>query len=74
MRTLVEETYALNNKSRVTLLTHSMGGPMGLHFLHQQSSKWKKQYIERMVTLASPWGGAVKAMKVFAIGVDFLNV
>ncbi|XP_077284078.1 lysosomal phospholipase A and acyltransferase-like [Arctopsyche grandis] len=68
LRELVEETYTTNNKSKVTILTHSMGGTMALHFLHLQSAKWKTKYIERMITLAAPWGGAVKAIKVFAIG------
>lgn len=64
----MEETYNMNNKSAVTLLVHSMGGSMGLHFLRLQSQGWKDQYIRRMISLSTPWGGAVKALKVFAIG------
>lgn len=68
LKTLIEETFSINNQSKVTLITHSMGGPMALYFLQKQSKKWKDTYVERMVTLAAPWGGAVKAIKVFAIG------
>ncbi|XP_015509870.2 phospholipase A2 group XV [Neodiprion lecontei] len=68
LKTLVEETYIMNNNQPVTLLAHSMGCPMTLLFLQQQSQKWKNKYIESMITLAGVWGGSVKAVKVFAIG------
>lgn len=68
LKTLVEDTYTMNNKSAVTLIVHSMGGSMALHFLRQQTQSWKDQYIRRLISLSTPWGGAVKALKVFAIG------
>lgn len=68
LKTLVEETYLVNNNQPVTLLVHSMGGPMTLIFLQQQTQKWKNKYIEAMISLAAVWGGSVKAIKVFAIG------
>ncbi|KAI5636029.1 lecithin:cholesterol acyltransferase domain-containing protein [Phthorimaea operculella] len=68
LKALVEETYTLNNKSAVTLLVHSMGGSMALHFLRTQPQKWKDTYIARLISLSTPWGGAVKALKAFAIG------
>lgn len=70
LKELVEETYAMNNNAPVTLLAHSMGGPMSLIFLQLQSQKWKDKYINSMITLAGVWGGSVKALKVFAIGDD----
>ncbi|KAI8428336.1 hypothetical protein MSG28_002528 [Choristoneura fumiferana] len=70
LKTLVEETYTTNNKTAVTLLVHSMGGSMALHFLRLQKQPWKDQYIRRLISLSAPWGGAVKALKVFAIGDD----
>ncbi|CAH2067613.1 unnamed protein product, partial [Iphiclides podalirius] len=70
LKSLVEETYTMNNKSAVTLLVHSMGGSMALHFLRLQGQSWKDQYIRRLISLSTPWGGAVKALKVFAIGDD----
>lgn len=70
LKNLVEETYLMNNKVPVTLLAHSMGGPMSLIFLQQQSQKWKDKYIRSLITLAGVWGGSVKALKVFAIGDD----
>ncbi|KAJ8729125.1 hypothetical protein PYW08_000706 [Mythimna loreyi] len=70
LKTLVETTYATNNKSSVTLLVHSMGGLMAMHFLRLQPQKWKDQYIKRLISLSTPWGGSMKAVKVFAIGDD----
>ncbi|XP_028168991.1 group XV phospholipase A2-like [Ostrinia furnacalis] len=70
LKSLVEESYNRNNKSAVTLVVHSMGGSMALHFLRLQTQAWKDQYIRRMVSLSTPWGGSVKALKVFAIGDD----
>ncbi|XP_063617246.1 phospholipase A2 group XV-like [Cydia splendana] len=70
LKTLVEDTYNINNKTSVTLLVHSMGGSMALHFLRLQTQAWKDQYIRRLLSLSTPWGGAVKALKTFAIGDD----
>ncbi|KAE8747732.1 hypothetical protein FOCC_FOCC005555 [Frankliniella occidentalis] len=69
-KVLVEETYNMNGKKAVILIAHSMGGPMTLVFLQQQSQKWKDQYIRAFVTLSGAWGGSVKALKVFAVGDD----
>lgn len=68
LKTLVEDTYTTNNKTAVTLLVHSMGGSMALHFLRLQKQSWKDQYVRRLISLSTPWAGAVKALKVFAIG------
>ncbi|XP_043288690.1 phospholipase A2 group XV-like [Venturia canescens] len=70
LKELVEETYLINGAQPVTLIAHSMGGPMSMIFLQRQSQKWKNQYISSLVTLGAVWGGSVKALKVFAIGDD----
>lgn len=70
MKHLVEETYTLNDDTPITLIVHSMGGPMTLLFLQMQSQQWKDQYIRRVISLAGAWGGSVKALKCFAVGDD----
>lgn len=70
MKQLVEETYENGDQQRVTLIVHSMGGPMTLVFLQKQDQKWKDKYIEQVVSLAGAWAGSAKAIKVFAIGDD----
>lgn len=70
MKQLVEDTYELCGQQRITLLVHSMGGPMSLVFLQRQTKVWKDKYIARVIALAGAWAGSAKAVKVFAIGDD----
>lgn len=70
LKALIEQTHADNDGQPVIIIAHSMGGPMTLHFLNQQSQDWKDKYIKSMVTLSGAWGGSVKAVKVYAIGDD----
>lgn len=70
VKKLVEETYIVNGETPVILLTHSMGSPMMLYFLLNQSQSWKSKYIRCLTTLAGPWGGTVRALKIFAVGDD----
>lgn len=70
---LVEDTYENNGNKPVVLVAHSLGGRVMLYFLNQQSQEWKDTYIKSLVTLAAVWGGAVKAMKVYASG-DNLSI
>lgn len=73
LKRLIEETYTMNNNTPVTLIGHSMGNPVAYYFLMKQTAKWKKTYVERLVTLAAPWGGAAKALRLLASG-DNLHV
>lgn len=70
MKQLVEETFEMGGQQRVTLLVHSMGGPMSLVFLQKQTQAWKDKYIRQVISLAGAWAGSAKAVKVFAIGDD----
>lgn len=70
LKKLVEDTYERNSKSPVTFITHSMGSPMTLVFLHQQTTEWRRKYVKRQISLAGAWAGSMKAVKVFAMGDD----
>uniref|UniRef100_A0A182QYF1 Phosphatidylcholine-sterol acyltransferase n=1 Tax=Anopheles farauti TaxID=69004 RepID=A0A182QYF1_9DIPT len=70
LKFLVEQTYTLNHDTPVTFIVHSMGAPMTLHFLQQQTAAWKAKYVRRVISLAGAWAGSVKALKVYAIGDD----
>lgn len=70
MKQLVEETFEMGSQQRITLLVHSMGGPMSLVFLQRQTKEWKDKYIKQVISLAGAWAGSAKAIKVFAIGDD----
>lgn len=68
LKVLTEETYQRNNNTPVVFIAHSMGGSMLLTFLRAQTQEWKEKHVRALVTLSAVWGGAIKALKVFAIG------
>ncbi|CAG7835506.1 unnamed protein product, partial [Allacma fusca] len=70
LKKLVEQVYASNGNNGIILICHSMGSPMSLYFLNRQSQSWKNKYIRSLITLGGPWGGSMKAVKVFAAGDD----
>ncbi|XP_037960187.1 phospholipase A2 group XV-like [Teleopsis dalmanni] len=70
LKQLVETSYERNDRTPVTFISHSMGSPMTLVFLQQQTYAWKKKYVKRIISLAGAWAGSIKAVKVFAMGDD----
>ena len=47
-----------NGNKKVTVVVHSMGGPVSLYFLTRiVSQQWKDTYIHSYVTLAGAWAG-----------------
>lgn len=73
LKKLIEETYAMNGNTAAVLVCHSLGCPSTLYLLNRQTQQWKDTYIRSLITIAAPWGGAVKALKAFASG-DNLDV
>ncbi|XP_030384122.1 group XV phospholipase A2-like [Scaptodrosophila lebanonensis] len=74
LKQLVEDTYEANNRTAVTFISHSMGSPMTLVFLQQQTLEWKRKYVRRLISLAGAWAGSMKAVKVFAMGDDLDSI
>ena len=70
MTSLVEDTYNINNRTPVTLLSHSMGCLYTLYFLNRKDSHWKDRYIKYWIPTAGPFAGAVLAMKSILRGDD----
>ena len=70
LRTLIEQTYVSNSNKKVVVLGHSMGNLYILYLLNHQSKEWKDMYIQSFISLAGPWGGAVKTLKLLASGND----
>ena len=64
---LVEKAFNATGK-RVSLITHSMGGPTVLYFLNRRPLEWKETYIENFVPIAGPWAGTLKALKTQVSG------
>ncbi|ELT91848.1 hypothetical protein CAPTEDRAFT_153574 [Capitella teleta] len=68
LKTLIEDTYALNNNTAVVLIGHSMGNPYILCLLYKQSQQWKDKYIRSFISVSAPWGGSVKPLRLMASG------
>mmetsp|Transcript_32386 Transcript_32386/g.74918 ORF Transcript_32386/g.74918 Transcript_32386/m.74918 type:complete len:395 (-) Transcript_32386:586-1770(-) len=68
LKALVEETYAANDNTPVTMVSHSMGCYHALYFLQQQSQEWKDTYVHAWVPISPAIGGTVNEMKLFATG------
>ena len=61
--------YADNDNTKVTIVVHSMGGPVSLYFLTSfVSQEWKDMYIHSYVTLAGAWSGGNEIIKELLSG------
>ena len=50
--------YETNGNRKVTIVVHSMGGPVSLYFLTRVvSQEWKDTYIHSYIALAGAWSG-----------------
>ena len=56
--------YTQNDNTKVTLVVHSMGGPVSLYFLTSGivTQEWKDTYINSYITLAGAWSGGNRAL------------
>ncbi|KAL9974221.1 hypothetical protein ACROYT_G011236 [Oculina patagonica] len=70
LQTLIEDTYTKNNKTRVVLLSHSLGCPYTHYFLSKMSQDWKDTHIKVWVTVAGAWAGTAKLMRIYASGTN----
>ena len=71
LKATIEDMYNSNGRTKVTLVVHSMGGLVSLHFLTGFSGinqAWKDKYIHAYVTLSAPWSGAVAALQTVISG------
>ncbi|KAH3757064.1 Group XV phospholipase A2 [Pelomyxa schiedti] len=71
LQELVEQAFALNNNTKVELVSHSLGGPVSYYFLQNMEEEWKEKFLHRWITLSSPWYGSVQAIKYALSGDNF---
>ena len=69
--------YTANANTKVTLIAHSMGGPVSLYFLNNiVSQSWKDTYIHAYVPVAAAWDGGAASLEILisglSEGVEFL--
>lgn len=67
-RLLVEETYRMNNGSRVVLIAHSLGNLVSWRLLDSQPQSWRDRYIESFISISAPWAGSTKSVKMTTSG------
>ena len=61
--------YRENDNTKVTLVGHSIGGPLSLYFLTRiVTQEWKDTYIDNYVTLAGAWSGSNAAIHTLLSG------
>ena len=57
LQQLIQTMYKLRN-TKVTIIVHSMGGPVSLYFLTRViNQEWKDKYINSYIALAGAWSG-----------------
>lgn len=71
LQALVEETYGLNNDTKVTLMSHSMGGIYTLYFLHTVSQEWKDKYVKVFIPVNAPWKGSALVSNLYTSGYNW---
>ena len=73
LRLLVEEMFD-DSGEKVTLVVHSMGGPVTLYFLTTVvSQEWKDQFINAFITLSGAWSGGNSAIQAEVSGINILS-
>ena len=72
---LVEEMYQDNGQQKVTIVVHSMGGPVSLHFLtgyKKVTQEWKDTHINAWITLSGAWSGGNSILQFLIAGLNRL--
>ncbi len=72
LKSMIEDMYETNGNTKVTLVVHSMGGLVSLHFLTGFSGinqAWKDKYIHAYVTLSAAWSGGASALQTVISGI-----
>ena len=71
MQGVIEEMYEQNNQTKVTIVVHSMGGPVSLYFLNNiVDQAWKDRYIHAYIPLSGAWDGGALALQMLISGLS----
>ena len=74
MQGVIEQMYEQNNQTKVTIVVHSMGGPVSLYFLNNVVDQaWKDQYIHAYIPLSGAWDGGAVMIEALVSGVGLAN-
>ena len=73
VKQLIETMYRENGNRKVTVVSHSMGAPIMLHFLTQSgvvTQEWKDLYIGNFIPIAGAWSGGNIALQYMISGLE----
>lgn len=70
---LIERAYEAAGNSKVTIISHSMGGLQTKYILEQVSEEWKQKFIRRWIPLSAPLIGAGNLWEGFASGLSLYH-
>ena len=76
LKELIETMYSENGNSKVTIVAHSMGAAITLHFFTQSgvvTQTWKDQYIGNFITLSGAWAGGNEDIQAEISGLGLIN-
>jgi len=73
LKRLIEDTYLLNNNTKVATVSLSMGGTYFMLFLNTYvDSSWKEKYIHSFTSWSGPFGGSTYAVTAVASLMELL--
>ena len=76
VKELIETMYRENGNKKVTVVAHSMGAAIMLHFLTQSgvvTQEWKDQFIGNFITLSAAWAGGNEDVQAAISGLGLIN-
>ena len=69
VKSLIQTMYAAGGNKKVTIVAHSMGGPVSLYFLNNVvTQQWKNTYINAFIPIAGAWSGGGLVLKLLISG------
>ena len=75
VQSLVEAMYTAGGNAKVTIVAHSLGGPVSLFFLNNVvTQQWKNTYINAFIPIAGAWSGGNAALESVISGLQINSI
>lgn len=68
LKKLIEEAWDKSGKRKVTLISHSLGGPVTSYFINSHTKAWKDKYLKKFIAISGPFGGATESLSACLTG------
>jgi len=69
LKSLLDKTQSTNKNRKITVVAHSMGNMFFYYCVkHVWPRSWVDSMVDGFVSIAAPWGGAPKALKMITSG------